>query len=34
VGGKKKKGGYVRSKEEELDLKLRQPRSRAQQVGH
>ncbi len=33
VGGKKKKGGYVRSKEEELDLKLRQPRSRAQQVA-
>ena len=32
-GGKKKKGGYVRSKEEELDLKLRQPRSRAQQVA-
>ena len=31
--GKKKKGGYVRSKEEELDLKLRQPRSRAQQVA-
>ena len=32
-GGKKKKGGYVRTKEEELDLKLRQPRSRAQQVA-
>jgi translation initiation factor IF-2 len=32
-GGKKKKGGYVRSKEEELDLKLRQPRSRAQQIA-
>ena len=32
-GGKKKKGGFVRSKEEELDLKLRQPRSRAQQVA-
>jgi translation initiation factor IF-2 len=32
-GGKKKKGGFVRTKEEELDLKLRQPRSRAQQVA-
>ncbi|WP_026853431.1 translation initiation factor IF-2 [Geothrix fermentans] len=31
--GGKKKGGFVRSKEEELDLKLRQPRSRAQQVA-
>jgi translation initiation factor IF-2 len=32
-GGKKKKGGFVRTKEEELDLKLRQPRSRAQQIA-
>ena len=31
--GGKKKGGFVRTKEEELDLKLRQPRSRAQQVA-